>query len=107
MGGALVPIEELKNYIYSLRRNQDLASLMHYCFLNFPALFLYPHTSLISTCMNLTFGVREGLRKLNETYFLQTRNRRHRKDLHLGVTHRFLLSFIPVYAFAQVFPFAF
>ena len=43
-------------YIYSLRRNQDPAPRLHYCFLTVPPLFLHPLPSLISNCLNLPFG---------------------------------------------------
>ena len=43
----------------------------------------YPH-SLISCCLNLPFGTQVRSRRLNETYFLQTRNWGQGKDLYPG-----------------------
>ena len=40
--------------------------------------------SLISYCLNLHFGTPVRSRRLNETYFLQTRNWGQGKDLYLG-----------------------
>ena len=38
-----------------------------------------PLLSLISNCLNLPFGTLEKSRRLNDAYFLQTRNGGHRK----------------------------
>ena len=59
---------------YSLRRNQDPALLLHYCFLTDPLLFLHSFPSLVSNCLNLFFGMQRRLRRLNEAQFLQTKN---------------------------------
>ena len=78
--GALVPAEELKDellYIYSLRRNQDPALSPHYCFLTTPPLFLHSLPFLISNCLNLFFETQGRSGRLNEAYFIQTRNRGH------------------------------
>ena len=80
-------------YVYSLRRNQDTAPRMHYCFLTAPPLLLYSLPSLISNCLNLPFGTQGRSRRLNESYFLQIRNGQHKKDLHPGGAHRVLLCF--------------
>ena len=64
-------------YVYSLRRNQDPAPRLHYCFLIAPPLSLYSLPSLIRNCLNLPFGTQGRLRRLNEAYFLQTRNGGH------------------------------
>ena len=42
--------------MYPLRRNQDPAPRLHYCFLAAPPLSLHPLPSLISSCSNLPFG---------------------------------------------------
>ena len=63
-------------------------------FLIDPSLFLHSFPSLISNSLNLPFGTPGGSRRLNEAYFLQTRNRGHRKNLSLGGRHRVLLHFI-------------
>ena len=69
--GVLVPAE-LK-HAYSLR-NQDAAPRLHYCFLTAP-LSLHSLPSLISSCLNLRFGIQGRSRTLTETYFLWRRNR--------------------------------
>ena len=61
-------------YVYSMRRNQDPAPLLYYCFLTSSPLFLHLLPSLISSCLNLLFGTQGRSRRLNEAYFLQTRN---------------------------------
>ena len=43
-------------------------------FLDCSSLFLHSLPSLISNYLNLLFGTKGGSRKLNEAYFLQTRN---------------------------------
>ena len=43
--------------MYPLRQNQDLAPWLHYCFLAAPALSLLPLPSLLSSGLNLTFGI--------------------------------------------------
>ena len=43
-------------YVYPLRRNQDPAPRLCYCFLTVPPLSLHPLPSLISNCLNLPFG---------------------------------------------------
>ena len=65
--------------VYPLRGNQDPAPRLHYCFLTAPPLSLHPLPSLISNCLNLPFGTQERSGRLDEAYFLQTRNRGHRK----------------------------
>ena len=42
-------------YVYSLRRNQDPAPQLHYCFLTAPLLFLSSLRFLVSNCLNLPF----------------------------------------------------
>ena len=42
--------------VYPLRRNQDPAPRLRYCFLTAPPLSLRPFPSLISNCLNLPFG---------------------------------------------------
>ena len=43
-------------YVYFLRGNQDPAPRLHYCLLAAPPLSLHPLPSLISNCLNLSFG---------------------------------------------------
>ena len=83
LGGSLSSCRRTQRYCYaySLRRNQDPAPRPYHP-LTAPPLFLYPHHSLISNCLNLLFGTQGRSRRLNEAYFLQTRNRGHRKDLY-------------------------
>ena len=80
-------------YVCSFRRNQDPVPWLHYCFLTAPPLSLHSLPSLISNCLSLPFGTQGSSRRLNEAYFLQTRNRGHGKDLYLGGPHRVPLSF--------------
>ena len=61
-------------HIFSLRRNQDPASKLQYCFLATPPLFLPSLPSLISNCLNLPFGTQKRSVRLNEVYFLQIGN---------------------------------
>ena len=55
---------------------------VHYGFSTVPPLSLHPLPSLISNFLNLAFGTQERSGRLDEAYFLQTRNRGHRKDLY-------------------------
>ena len=66
-------------FVYPVREDQDLAPRLHYCFLI--VLPLSPHLlpSLISNCLNLLIGTQERWWRLNEAYFLQTKNGGHRK----------------------------
>lgn len=52
------------------------------------SLFSVSFPYLISNCFNMPFGTLGRSRRQNETYFLQVRNRGHRKDLHLGALER-------------------
>lgn len=83
---ALVPEEELRHITHIPWGIGDWASapiaallLLDSCSLAsaFPC-------SLISYCLNLHFGTLVRSRRLNETYFLQTRNWGQGKDLYLG-----------------------
>ena len=56
-------------------------------------LFLYSLFSLMSNCLNLANGAQGRSQRLNEAYFLQIRNRGHRKDLYLGESRRVLFHF--------------
>ena len=60
-------------YIYSLRKNQNPALLLDCCSSATPPLFLHSLPSVSSSCLNLSFRS-QGVRMLNEVYFLQTRN---------------------------------
>ena len=62
----------------------NLSWLLLPCFLITLPLFLFSIRSLIISCLNLPFGTQGRSGRLNEAYFLQTRNREHRKDLYLG-----------------------
>ena len=68
-------------YVYSLRKNQDPAPGLLYCFLIILPLLLLPLPSQINKCLNLSFGIQERSRRLNEAVFLQTRNQGHRTYL--------------------------
>ena len=48
--------------MYPLRRNQDAAPRLYYCFRTAPPLSLHPLPSLISNCLNLPFGT-QGTQK--------------------------------------------
>ena len=43
-------------HVYPLRRNQDPAPRLHYCFLTASPLSLYHLLSLVNSCLNLPFG---------------------------------------------------
>ena len=60
LGGGLSSYRRTQRYcyVYSLRRNQDPAPRLHYCFLTSPPLSLHPLPSLISNCLNLPFKTR-------------------------------------------------
>ena len=49
--------EIYSEYIYSLSRNQDPAPRLLYCFFTAPLFFLRSFPSLISSCLNLPFGI--------------------------------------------------
>ena len=53
--------------------------------------------------LNLLLGTQGRLRKLNESYFLQTRNGGHRKDLYPGGLHRVLLYFSMILLLIKLF----
>ena len=55
-------------------------------------LFLYPHPSLISNCLNLSFGIHRRSRRLNEAYILQTRME-NTEHICTSEPHGVLLSF--------------
>ena len=74
----------------SLRRNQDRAPRLHYCFSAAPPLSLHPLPSLISNCLNLPFGT-QGRSRRPRHFFLQTRNTV--RLLYPGEPHRVLLGF--------------
>ena len=105
LGGGLSSYRRTQRYcyIYSLRRHQDPAPRLHYCFLTAPPLFLHSLPSLISNCLNLPFVTQWRSGRLNEAYFLQTRNRGHRKALYLGWPHRVLLCFISCFKKVKLF----
>ena len=88
--GALAPAEEAEYIvIYSLRKNQDDAFLLHYCFLTAPHLFLHSLPSLISNSLNLPFGTQGRSKRLKP---LKNKKWGHRKDLYLGELHSVHIS---------------
>ena len=90
LGGDFSFHQRIKRYyVYSLRRNQDLAPSLYYCFLIVPPLFLYPLPSWISNCLNLPLGSQGRSRSL-----FSPNNRGHRKDLKVGGPQSLLLFFI-------------
>ena len=77
-------------YISSLKRNRDPALLLLDC-----SSSLQPLPPLISNgWFESALWNSARSRRLNEAYFLQTRNRKHRKNLLLGGSRRVLLPFI-------------
>ena len=72
--GAIVPTEELEGIFLCIFLEEEPGPCpwLHYWFLT-ASLFLHPLPSLISNCLNLLFGSQGRSRRLNETYFLQTR----------------------------------
>lgn len=79
--------------VYSFRRNQDPAPGLLCCFLTASPVFLYSPLSLKSKCLSLPFGTQGRSRRLNEAYFLQTRNRKQGKVLYPGGPHMVLCHF--------------
>ena len=61
-------------YVYCLRGNQDPAPRLHYCSLIIPPLSLHPLPSLINSCLNLPIGTQGRSWRLNEAYFLYSKN---------------------------------
>ena len=65
--------------VYPLRWNQEPASRLLCCFLPVSPLSLHPVPFLISNYLNLSFGTQGKSWRLNEAYFLPTRNKGQRK----------------------------
>ena len=66
--------------MHPLRGNKDPTPRPYSGFLTVPPLSLHPLPSLISKCLNLPLGTQGRPWRLNEPYFLKTRNRGgHRK----------------------------
>ena len=80
LGGGLSYLEELRDAsncsVCPLRRNQNPAPRLHYCFLTVPPLLLHPLPSLICNCLHLPFGA-QGRSRRQKFLFLQTKNRGH------------------------------
>ena len=80
LGGGLSYLEELRDAsdcsVCPLRRNQNPAPRLHYCFLTVPPLLLHPLPSLICNCLHLPFGAQRRSRR-QKFLFLQTKNRGH------------------------------
>lgn len=93
--GALVPAEKNSKIllVVSLEGEPRPCPTLHYCFLTILPLCLHDLTSLVSNWLKLLFGTQRRSRRRNEAYFLQTRNRGHRRDLYGGGPHRVLLHF--------------
>ena len=117
LGGSLSSAEEIKILLCIFLEEAPGPCLqLHYCFFIFFFFFkffffflicsivswlllhwLLPFLpSLISSCLNLSFGTQGRSRRLKEHYFLQTRNREHGNELYQGGHHRVLLHFISV-----------
>ena len=77
--------------VYPLKRNQDPAARLNYCFLTVPLLSLYPLLFMMSNYLNLPFGTQGRSWRFNEAYFLQTRN--GGEKFSAQEPHRVLLSF--------------
>ena len=93
--GALVPAEELKDPAAYIPQGGTKTLPQGCAIVSWMLPFLSWHLlhSLRSNCLNLPLVTQERLWRLNEAYFLQTRNRVHRKDVCQGA-HRALLGFI-------------
>ena len=91
--GPLVPAEELEDIVMFIPwgGTRILSSLLHYSFLIVCPLFLHFLTSLISSCLNLLFGIQESPGGLS--LFLKIRNRGTQKNFVSGRAHRVLLGF--------------
>ena len=70
--------------MYPLSGNKDPVPKLYYCFLTVPPWFLHSFPSLISNSFNLPIGTQERSWRLNEAYFLQSRNEGHRKVFMTG-----------------------
>ena len=84
-------------FVYTFQRNGELVLWLQYCFLTASPLFLHPLPPLMSSCLNLPFRTQGRSRRLNETYYLQMKNRGPRKALCPEGPHRVLLSFMPTW----------
>ena len=80
-------------YVYPLKRNQDPAPSLHYCFLTAFPLFLHSLTPLISNCLNLPFGTQGRSRRLKPFSYKQEMGGTERLS-YPGEPHRVLLGFV-------------
>ena len=71
-------------FVYSLSENKDPVPKLYYCFLTVPPWSLHSFPSLISASFNLPTGTQERSWRLNEAYFLQSRNEGQRKVFMTG-----------------------
>ena len=72
LGGGPSSVEELKRhcYAYFFEQEPGLVSRLYHHLIVSP-LFLYFFSSLISNCLNLSFGTQGRSRRLNKAYILQ------------------------------------
>ena len=80
-------------YVHSLGKNQDPALRLHYCFFT-DLFFCIPFLPWLATVF---ICPQSKSKRLNKSYFLQTRNKGHRKYLYLRRSHRILLSFFLIF----------
>ena len=71
--GALVPAEELKGIYILLEEDPGPCPMTALLFLDCSSFVFASPPMPINTCWNLTFGAQGRSRRLNETYFPQTR----------------------------------
>ena len=97
-------------FVYPLSENKDPVPKLYYCFLTVPPWSLHSFPSLISASFNLPTGTQERSWRLNEAYFLQSRNEGQRKVFMTGCPTGFcsvlfvtvkLLSYVEVFVTPQ------
>ena len=92
--------------MYSLSENKDPVPKLYYCFLTVPPWSLHSFPSLISASFNLPTGTQERSWRLNEAYFLQSRNEGQRKVFMTGCPTGFcsvLFVIVKLLSYVEVF----
>ena len=84
-------------FVYPFQRNGELVLWLQFCFLTAPPLFLHPHPSMMSSCLNLPFGTQGRSRRLNEAITYKWKTGDPERLLYPEGPYRALLSFMPVW----------
>ena len=93
-------------FLYPLSGNKDPVPKLYYCFLTVPPWPLHSFPSLISNSLNLPIGTQESSWRLNEAYFLQSRNEGHRKVFMTGCPTGFfsvLVVIVKLLSYVELF----